>query len=93
MNDKNAVDNKETCSLTSPSTSSPLNFYEQHWNITIIAPIMHYDYINMLLQICSQRNVAHEMWRLFVIFYGLASVFLVSKTVCIPICLLLYKNL
>lgn len=55
----------------------------------------HIDYLNMLLHLCSQRNVAHEMWRLLLLLYGLASVFLMSKSVCMAtnkICLKLIST-
>lgn len=45
----------------------------------------HMEYINMFLQMCTQRNVAREIWRFFLVLYGLLSVFLVSKSVCICI--------
>lgn len=65
-----------------PSLAALNDVHDQYCNVTISSPVMHHYYINMLLQICSQRNVAQEMWRLFVFLYGLASVFLVSKCVC-----------
>lgn len=80
--DNKAIDNDETRCSTGYPSSAALNVHEQYWNITISVPPLHNDFINMLLQICSKRNAAQEMWRLFVLLYGLASVFLVSKCVC-----------
>lgn len=79
MDIKDIYNYETTCSYH-PSLVT-LNRHEQYCNVTISSQVM-YHYINMLLQICSQRNVAQEMWRLFVFLYGLASVFLVSKCVC-----------
>ncbi|XP_046804471.1 unconventional myosin-XVIIIa isoform X8 [Lucilia cuprina] len=80
MDNKDIDNNEATCSTGYPS-STEFDVLEYCCNITISVPLMHHDYINMLLQLFSQRNVAHEMWRLFVLLYGLASVFLVSKCI------------
>lgn len=54
---------------------------DRHLNMTLSVLHGQYDHVNLLLQVCSHRNVAQEMWRLLLLLCGLASVYLFGKNV------------
>lgn len=60
-------------------SSSPLE--DEHLNMTLSMLHAHQDYVNLLLQVCSHRNTAQELWRFLLLLYGLASVFVFIKNV------------
>lgn len=76
-----AVTTEPTCSPSPATPAESLTTSQHLMNMTLVMFHTQHDYINMLLQMCSQRNVAQEMWRLFLLLYGLASVLIVSKSV------------
>lgn len=63
------------------ATCSSSLLEDEHLNMTLSMLHAHQDYVNLLLQVCSHRNTAQELWRFLLLLYGLASVFVFIKNV------------